>query len=503
MLLPARGLRASFPEEGHGFLTRFARALSTAPALSLGVREFLGPALPPDPPTVRRVLEGLGDQVVHILDSVHENGPKLVRMSDSAADALANSTSGVRPILVKYYSPAFSPRRKPASTPPGAMSSASVTLRITTSAATPTSGLKVVVYTNVAADEGDAGITDADGRVLLRLGGDPATVESMYVEAPAYGFWDLYRRNSTLSDGQSVVLSPILPTYQDCVRSRCSPFERQEGDGVRVAVIDTGIGPHPDLVVADGRNTVTGEPRSEIADNGMGHGTHVAGIVCGRPSAGFPLGIAPAAELWSGRVYAAGSDRATNYSIMKAMILATEARCDLLNLSLAADEDDDVLQEAVADAAAAGSVVFAATGNDGQPRVAYPARSPDAVAVTAFGSVGTFPGESSYSSEIGSPQHGDLFFASFANHGPEVRFIGPGVGVMSASLHGGGYAIRSGTSMACAAVTGMAARLLARSPDILAAARDRSRSVAIQNMLADRATRLGFGFEYEGSGTLP
>jgi len=44
---------------------------------------------------------------------------------------------------------------------------------------------------------------------------------------------------------------------------------------VTVGVVDTGVGPHKDLTVAGGRNTVIGEQPDHWADNGAGHGTHV------------------------------------------------------------------------------------------------------------------------------------------------------------------------------------------------------------------------------------
>ena len=77
------------------------------------------------------------------------------------------------------------------------------------------------------------------------------------------------------------------------------------GAGVRVGILDTGIdASHPDLRVAGGRNTVTGEDPADHGDNGEAHGTHVAGIVAARGAAptGWPA-WRPAASLYSYRVF--------------------------------------------------------------------------------------------------------------------------------------------------------------------------------------------------------
>jgi subtilisin len=91
--------------------------------------------------------------------------------------------------------------------------------------------------------------------------------------------------------------------------------------------------------------------------------------------------------------------------------------------------------------------------------------------------------------------------AAFSNIGPEIDVTGPGVGVIS-TMPGPAYGVMSGTSMACPAVTGAAARLLsapANAP-ILGGARDESRSNAIVQMLLQSCRLLRFGKDFEGLG---
>lgn len=85
-----------------------------------------------------------------------------------------------------------------------------------------------------------------------------------------------------------------------------------------------------------------------------------------------------------------------------------------------------------------------------------------------------------------------------SNIGPETDLTGPGVYVLSTVP--GGYAAMSGTSMACPAVTGMAARMLAKNKPLLGRKRDAARSEAIARLLLRSARPLGFGPKFEGRG---
>lgn len=271
-----------------------------------------------------------------------------------------------------------------------------------------------------------------------------------------------------------------------------------------VGVIDTGVGPHELLNVAGGLNTVTGENPTDHLDNGDGHGTHVAGIIAARGATSAEIrGVAPGVTLRSYRVFGKGADGASNFSIAKAIERAVADGCDLINMSLGGGDADEATHSAIVDARAAGVLVFVATGNDDRDPVSFPASDSLSLAVTALGRKGTFPTGTTQAAEVVSPFGSDKanFIAGFSNVGPEVDLTGPGLGIIS-TIHNNRIAIMDGTSMACPAATGAAARLLAGKQEVLNMPRDQARSDAMAKAILQSIKNLGFPAHLQGSGLI-
>lgn len=165
---------------------------------------------------------------------------------------------------------------------------------------------------------------------------------------------------------------------------------------------------------------------------------------------------------------------------------------------------DEATHSAIADARAKGTLVIVAAGNDGRQPVSFPAADSLSLAVSALGRQGTFPDGTTELGDVAPPFGKDKknFIAAFSNIGPELVLTGPGVGIIS-TFPGDKYAVLDGTSMACPAVTGAAAKLLSTQPALLANPRDQTRSDTMAKAVLQAANTLGFPATLEGQGLIP
>lgn len=474
VLMPPRSLRAE----------TFALSEAAAPFLArLGA-----------PSTVLKPIFGEGGPAVRVLDSINTTGAKLI---EADADGLAAVRMAQPELLIApvvYYSPALVSR--PSAIAVAAPSPAATRVEVQVRDAQtgqPVAGADVVAFVNVVTGTGAGGTTDAQGRVRLSFAVAPTRFDLLAVHPPLAGYWGARRRNVPIAATLAVNLEPIAPDFTDCLRHFYGEGEQADGAGVTVGIVDTGVGPHPDLVC-----------QGDI-DNGAGHGSHVAGIIAGR---GRPRGVAPAASLRSYRVFSQPGSLSANFTIAKAIDQAVQDGCDLINLSLKIDNQsnpsgfaiDPVVQAALEDARAVGVLPIAAAGNDDRTAVDFPGRDPMCLAVTALGRRGTFPASVPEEAFVAQPFATDPlnFVASFSNGGLEVDLTAPGVAVISTVP--GGYGVMSGTSMACPAAVGVAARMLGADAALLKMPRTAARSAEIARRMLQRAARLGFPRALEGHG---
>jgi hypothetical protein len=214
------------------------------------------------------------------------------------------------------------------------------------------------------------------------------------------------------------------------------------GNGVRVAVIDTGIDTsHPDLA---GRTQLT---RNYVDDDNLSfrsdrHGTQVAGLIAALANNGIGIvGVAPDVKLMAlkacWQAAASSSGRCNSFTIAQAIADALAARAQIINLSLVGPSDP--LLEALIDKAThAGVIVVGAASSDA--RMGFPGKLPRVIAVAE---------------------------AEAGGEDPEV-LRAPARDIVTL-VPDGHYDFASGNSLATAQVTGVVALLLARNQKLSAA----------------------------------
>lgn len=215
------------------------------------------------------------------------------------------------------------------------------------------------------------------------------------------------------------------------------------GDGVRIAVIDTGADiEHPDLRAhaARGRNFVDADAGQFQSD---AHGTAVAGIIGAVPNNNLGIvGIAPGVELLVYKAcWRAGHDGApavcNTFTLAQALAAAIEARADIINLSLGGPSDP-LLTRLVRRGLADGTVVVGAMPRDGTRR-GFPAEIDGVIVADVAEDGRTTPGV------VQAP-------------GRDILSLAPE----------GHYDFFSGSSLAAAEVSGLIALLKAERPRLTA-----------------------------------
>jgi len=159
-----------------------------------------------------------------------------------------------------------------------------------------------------------------------------------------------------------------------------------EGNGTKIAIIDTGIDyNHHDLFGFGPNGKVIGG--YDFVDNDEqpmdtnGHGTEVAGIIA---ADGNLKGVAPKAKLLAYRVSATGESVSSEF-IVNAIHRAIKEKVDIINISLGVNKTNEELDRAVSEAVRNGIVVVTAAGNSGPGihTIGSPAESIDVITVGA------------------------------------------------------------------------------------------------------------------------
>jgi len=165
-------------------------------------------------------------------------------------------------------------------------------------------------------------------------------------------------------------------------------WEENHGEGITVAVIDTGVSQVPDLretEFVEGYDFVNDRSNAED-DNG--HGTHVAGTIAQSTNNNYGVaGIAYKAKIMPLKVLS-GTGGGSVGDIAEAIRFAVDNQADVINMSLGGGGETQVMKEAIEYAYSKGVVIVAAAGNADDNSAAYPARFPHVIGVSAVDASG-------------------------------------------------------------------------------------------------------------------
>lgn len=229
-------------------------------------------------------------------------------------------------------------------------------------------------------------------------------------------------------------------------------WEREKGSSnIIIAIVDTGVYlQHEDLKgkIIGGYDFVNND--ADPSDDHW-HGTHVAGIAAAESNNGIGIaGVCWDAKIMPIKVL---DSRGSGYYswIADGIEWAVDRGAKVINLSLGGESSSFVLEEAVNYAFSKGALCIAATGNDRDKRVLYPAAYKNCLAV-------------------GATNDRDLE-SGWHSKGPEVDVSAPGEYIFSTfnpkfENSNANYAWASGTSMATPIVSGLAALIFSKNLSI-------------------------------------
>ncbi|MBD5518424.1 MAG: S8 family serine peptidase [Lachnospiraceae bacterium] len=263
-------------------------------------------------------------------------------------------------------------------------------------------------------------------------------------------------------------LSPNSDQYQWQHVAVGSPYAWKSGytgEGVKVAVLDSGVATHSDITITGNANKTAA---SSHLDN-YGHGTHVAGIIGAKSNSIGGAGIAPDAALYNIKVLNdAGSG--TDDTIYQGIAQAIAWDVDVINMSLGGPGYNQLVQDIITEAyEERGIAIFVSAGNDGVSAINYPACYDGIICVAATDT--------------------NNVRADFSTYGSWVDLSAPGVNIYSTYLNDG-YASMNGTSMACPVASGEAAVLLASHSSLKSMGKSKARVDALEKVMKSNAVKV-------------
>ncbi|MCC6453727.1 MAG: S8 family serine peptidase [Caldilineaceae bacterium] len=358
---------------------------------------------------------------------------------------------------------------------------------------------------SAAATEGTAAGADAETltgyKLTVPTGTEWNAIETLLARADvAFAEPDWLAQIAQIEPVEATVETPFAISdtlyreqwYLQRIRlSRAWVLALSEGglEPIEVAVIDTGVDfGHPDLAnrLLAGRNYIS-STQTPMDDNG--HGTHISGLIAAAANGAGMVGTGRQVKILPLKALN-GNGMGGVSTIGQAIRDAADEGAHIINLSLELAIDTYAMRTAVEYAASQGTLVIAASGNQGRSSVSYPAAYPSVLAV----------GATTY----------DDVRAYYSNRGPELDIVAPGgssshsilstwtedAGAVCPSskrqVNGGLYCQADGTSMATGIVSGAAALVWSLRPELGA---DEVREILLETAapISGSATDVGRG----------
>lgn len=224
-----------------------------------------------------------------------------------------------------------------------------------------------------------------------------------------------------------------------------SPSEK-----VKVELLDSGVSWSNDINVKYRENLIEDDIGiNPLYEDYSQHGTGMAGVICAKDNGEGITGVNPNVDLYSVRALD-NNIQAPLSRIIQGIYWGIDNDMDIINMSFGTNTNSSVLRTAIKAAHDKGIVLVAASGNDKEKGVQYPAAYPEVISV----------GSQSASGEI----------SEFTSIDENLDVIAPGENIESTGIFGTING-SDGTSIATAQVTGIASLILekdkSKSPDFV------------------------------------
>ncbi len=344
-------------------------------------------------------------------------------------------------------------------------------------------------------DQIDSLVQEYNGKIHRKLG----VVPSLVVELPYDSIPELAKSRQVKRIWYDAQVKSLLNTAVAAIGGSGVKKMAFTGKNVTVAVLDTGVYPHRDLISPQNRIVAWIDfiNNRQVPYDDNGHGTHVAGIIAGNglSSSGKYSGIAPETNLAVVKVLdknGNGSLSAIIEGIDWCIKNKNKYNIRIINLSFGAVAQDsyrtDLLCRATTAAWENGIAVCTAAGNDGPEAgtINTPGINPKIITIGNLDHRRTITG-------IDDSVHPTSSRGSTSGKIKKPDLLAPGTDIISLKP-GGGYRSLTGTSMAASLVSGAVALLLEKEPSL--------RPDQIKRVLMKNARKISSDPNAQGAGVI-